>query len=128
MAQSEPLEAVDEREDRTRTQDYTSSIEGSRSVAYRAGTQKARLLKAFGELGDATDEEAAKRAGISLLSCYWKRCGELRADGLIEWVYAHNDHAQRRGNAGTFRNLSRITAPGVDAHRRMTQSSLEHSA
>ena len=72
----------DFRNGRTRNPDWTSSIMGAQSVAYRAGSQKARLLDAYQQaypLG-LTDDEAAVAAGLPLTSCYWKRCGELRQD------------------------------------------------
>lgn len=71
---------------RVRTDDYETSKAGAASVAYRAGSQKARLMTAYTAtlpLG-YTDEEAAIVAGISMTSCYWKRCNELREAGLIE--------------------------------------------
>lgn len=75
----------DFRNGRTRNPDWTSSIMGAQSVAYRAGSQKARLLDAYQQaypLG-LTDDEAAVAAGLPLTSCYWKRCGELRQDNMI---------------------------------------------
>lgn len=51
----------------------------------RWGSHRARLLQAFGDLVDATDEEAGIFAGLHERHiCYWKRCSELRLYGLIE--------------------------------------------
>lgn len=75
----------DFRNGRHRNPDWTSSVMGAQNVAYRAGSQKARLLAAYEAaypLG-LTDDEAAVAAGLDLTSCYWKRCGELRQDLLI---------------------------------------------
>ena len=75
----------DFRDGRHRQPDRPSSVKGAQSVAYRAGTQKARLLDAYQQaypLG-LTDDEAAVAAGLPLTSCYWKRCGELRQDNMI---------------------------------------------
>lgn len=43
------------------------------------------LLHAYWGAGPAglTDEQAADRAGVPVRSCWWKRCGELRALGVI---------------------------------------------
>jgi hypothetical protein len=91
---------------RTRTGDYETSNEGAIKVATRAGAQKLLLLTFFCQFGDCTDEEAA--AGVGLLnSCYWKRCGELRAAGLIEFT-----GETRIGAAGVRRRVSVITERG----------------
>lgn len=68
----------------------------------RAGSQALRLLEAYRRIADyrvtddrtdphpaeygLTDSEARAIAGISARSCYWKRCSELRAEGLIRPV------------------------------------------
>lgn len=73
-------------------------------------TQKYQLLRQFrraGELG-CTDEEAAESAGL-LRACFWKRCGELRDDGLI--VYSPE---KRKGYSGVLRAVSVITPEGLD--------------
>lgn len=90
---------------RVRRDDYATSKEGARSIAYRAGSQKARLLTAYRGAGDLglTDDEAAARAGLSATTCYWKRCGELRADGAIAAT-----GATRMGAAGVERIVCRI--------------------
>ena len=57
----------------------------SRDNRMRWGSQRHRLLEAFAERADMTDEEAGKATGLyALRACYWKRCGELRDLGLIE--------------------------------------------
>lgn len=70
---------------RHRYPDWSTSIAGAKSVAYRAGSQKAMLLAAYQNAypNGLTDDEAAVAAGLPLTSCYWKRCGELRNDGKI---------------------------------------------
>lgn len=75
----------DDRSGRTRAVDHGTSVQGADSVAYRAGSQKARLLAAYAEAGSRglTDDEAAVACGLER-SCFWKRCGELRQDGMIE--------------------------------------------
>lgn len=94
--------APDHRRGRTRTNDHVSSEAGAESVAYRAGSQKAKLLAAFKAAPDGlTDEEAAEVAGL-LRSCFWKRCGELREDGVITPTGAY-----RMGEAGVQRMVCR---------------------
>jgi hypothetical protein len=86
---------------RTRTPDHETSEEGARSIAYRAGSQKARLLDAY-TVGECTDEEAAGWAGL-LGACYWKRCNELRQDGKIIPT-----GETRTGRAGVQRMVCRL--------------------
>lgn len=101
---------------RTRTGDYSTSIAGAADVSKRAPIQADRLLHSFHLAGHVglTDEQAATMADLEE-SCYWKRCGELRADGLIEFT-----GETRKGRAGVERNISTITIPGrvwIDALR-----------
>ena len=76
---------LDERKGRSRRNDHKTSKAGAQDVAYRAGSQKDKLLNAYRTAYPAglTDEEAAIAAGLSLRSCFWKRCSELRQDRLI---------------------------------------------
>jgi hypothetical protein len=78
-------------------------------------SQRGRLLLAFlaaGELG-LTDEEARISAEIAEKSCWWKRCGELRAAGLIEVMRDGEEFAVTRvGSSGTSRIVSVITLEG----------------
>jgi hypothetical protein len=97
----------------TRRDDYDTSIDGAASVKMRARSQRFKLLDVFASWHDAgcTDEEAASGAGL-LRSCYWKRCGELRALGLIEFT------GQRaKGDAGVNRLVSAITPKGREVVR-----------
>lgn len=92
-----------------RVNDWATSIEGAKSVAYRAGSQKDSLLKAFQTAYPAglTDEEAAVAAGMALTSCYWKRCGELRQDGFISGLMSSNGTVSTRlGSSGVHRIVS----------------------
>lgn len=94
-----------------RTGDYATSVEGAVNVAKRAPNQRAHLLAAFyfADVIGLTDEEAATDCGL-LDACYWKRCGELRADGLIEFT-----NNVRTGRSGTSRKVSVITERGRSA-------------
>lgn len=86
-------------------------------VKVRAGTQRARLLKAFAvhEIGRAihegpglTDEQAMLCAeGVAYTSEYAKRCSELREGGFIVPT-----GETRAGAAGAQRIVSRITDKG----------------
>ena len=94
---------------RHRVDDWETSIEGANSVAYRAGSQKDLLLKAFKAAHPAglTDEEAAIASGISLTSEYSKRCGELRQDGFISGLMSSNGTVSTRlGSSGVHRIVS----------------------
>lgn len=93
---------------RTRRNDYNTSIAGAEYVTPKAPTQKIRLLRQFKRAGEngLTDEEAAYSAGL-LDSCFWKRCGELRKEGLIVYV-----DAVRKGHAGIIRKVSVVTEEG----------------
>lgn len=69
-----------------RVDDPETSHAGARSVKYRAGSQKAKLLAVFAAAaGPITDAEAATIAGLAAKPgcCWWHRCSDLRADGLI---------------------------------------------
>jgi hypothetical protein len=97
------------RKGRHRVSDWTTSIEGANSVAYRAGSQKDLLLKAFKAAYPAglTDEEAAIASGISLTSEYSKRCGELRQDRFISGLMGSNGTVSTRlGSSGVHRIVS----------------------
>lgn len=111
--------AVDPHEaTRVRTDDYDTSIEGAQTVSRRAGNQRLALLAEYHRAsaiwnGDParqgmTDEEAGEAAGL-LGSCYWKRCGELRASGWTTW---HPDALKRKGHAGVNRRVSVLTDEG----------------
>ena len=89
---------------RVHSEDHDTSIEGAEDVAGRAPNQQQRLLDQWTKVapGSLTDEEAADLAGLER-SCYWKRCGELRRAGLIEY-----DGSTRTGAAGVSRKTSRL--------------------
>lgn len=98
--------SVDLAPGRIRRDDHATSKAGARSVAFRAGSQKAKLLDAYraAPLG-LTDEEAAVAAGIPARSCWWKRCNELREAGAI---VPTGD--TRVGEAGVPRMVCRASA------------------
>lgn len=98
---------------RHRGSDHTTSVQGAEDVSKRAPTQRIRLLVEFEQAGiiGLTDEEAGELAGLAM-SCYWKRCGELRRDGLIEFIPETEQGAYRKGTAGVARRVSVITTAG----------------
>lgn len=107
IADEEPREA---RVIPSRTTDPATSHSAAKAVTVRAGTQRARLLIAFMELPDATDEEAMERAdGVSPFSEYSKRCSELREVGMIKPT-----GETRPGISGQARIVSVITERGLD--------------
>ena len=103
------------------------SKQGAHDVAFRAGTQKARLLEAYAQHADLTGAEAAGHAGIALSSAYWMRCSELRAQGLIEEVLDDaGNTVLRDGPMGSPQMVSRITDRGLATHRSMKESNGHH--
>jgi hypothetical protein len=90
-----------------RTDPLTSHM-AAEAIAIPARSQRARILIAFSRVEDATDDYAAQVAGISLLSCYWKRCSELREDGFIRPT-----GEVRPGWSGQDRIVCRITDKGL---------------
>jgi hypothetical protein len=81
-----------------------------------SGSQQGRLLLAYAANGDGpglTDEEARVSAGIAERSCWWKRCGELRAAGLIAPLEdAEGVQVTRTGSSGMQRAVCVITPEG----------------
>jgi hypothetical protein len=78
-------------------------------------SQRGQLLLAYLTAGEAglTDEEARVSAGIAERSNWWKRCGELRAAGLIAVVQDQFENTLTRvGSSGTSRIVCEITLEG----------------
>lgn len=83
----------------------------SRENRLRWGSQRHKLLAAFADATDMTDEEAGKVTGLySSRACYWKRCGELRDLGLIE-----DTGRTRTSECGHEVIVSAITQKGLAA-------------
>lgn len=99
----------DDRKGRHRNTDPETSRQGAQSVAYRAGSQKAKLLQAYADAGERglTSEQAAEIADL-MRTGYWKRASELRQDGLI----AETDQT-RTGTAGVAQMIYVITSLGL---------------
>jgi hypothetical protein len=104
----------EETRSRHRRDDYDSSKEGAKAVKRWAAGHKNRLLIQFDVNPDGlNDEEAAEKAGL-LDACYWKRCGELRKLGFIEYP---EDEPMRKGRKRISRMISTITPSGHQAVR-----------
>lgn len=101
-----------------RTDPRTS--DGTKTATMRAGTQRHRLLKAYGDTnadlkGGLTDEEAMELAqGVRHDSEYATRCSELRNAGWIA-----DTGSDRKGATGTPRIVCAITDMGRTELRRL---------
>jgi hypothetical protein len=95
-----------------RNADPTTSVLGAGDVKPRRGSQQALLLAEYAHRDGLTDEEAGLFSG--LLSrpkcCYWKRCSELRAKGLIVPT-----GETRLSSAGSAMQVCAITTAGKEA-------------
>ena len=100
-----------------RKTDPSTSKAGARSVSYRAGTQKARLLLAhYAASRPLTDAEAAQNAELLTKPgcCWWHRCSDLRADGMLEVVGEGTSPI-----TGEAAMLSTLTERGLAAAERL---------
>jgi hypothetical protein len=75
----------------SRTDDPPTSKAGAKSVKIRANSQMAQLLVIYLMAFDRfklTDDQAADESGLLAKAgcCWWKRCSDLRALGLIEAI------------------------------------------
>jgi hypothetical protein len=95
-----------------RSADPITSVLGAGDVKPRRGSQQALLLAEYAHRDGLTDEEAGLFSG--LLSrpkcCYWKRCSELRAKGLIAVT-----GETRLSSAGSAMQVCAITPAGKEA-------------
>lgn len=99
----------------SRNTDPDTSHKGEKDVALRADTQKYDLLDAFERYGPTMmSEEAARLAGISALSCYWKRCSEL----CLDMGYLEDTGNRKTGRSGSERIVYTITPRGSAALRK----------
>lgn len=105
---------------RHRTPDHLTSVEGAKDVEQRAPNQKIQLLRSYAYAGHRgfTDEQAAQHAGLTG-TCFWKRCGELRARG---WIEQPEGEPTRKGSAGVGRIICTITVEGQAYLRSLRQA------
>jgi len=95
---------------RHRNPDHESSVDGARAAGGTSKRFRDQLLLEYSYVPGTgwTDQEAGRAAGL-LDTCYWKRTGELRALGLIEWT-----GERRKAPTGVARKVSRITEAGQE--------------
>ena len=95
-----------------RLSDPSTSNEGIHDVLPKAGSQQRKLLLAYASrpMG-LTNEEAAEIAGLHVVGCcYWKRCADLLAAGLIE-----DTLTTRVASTGSEQRVCAISAKGKRA-------------
>lgn len=96
-----------------RASDPDTSRDGGKAVQPRRGSQAMLLLSAYKTASDGlTDEQAGDLTGLSAnrKCCYWKRCSELRATGLII-----DTLRRRNSSAGSPQMVCEITEEGLTA-------------
>lgn len=105
----------------SRIDDPPTSKAGAKSVKIRANSQMAQLLTvylfAFGS--ELTDDQAAHASGLWFKNgcCWWKRCSDLRALGLIESVGS---------GISPFTGEERMTCQITEAGRKLAFTFLEN--
>jgi hypothetical protein len=97
---------------RARNTDPETSKKAARSVGMRASSQKAKLLRVFGDANEPlTSEEACIAAGINIRSCHWRRCGELaNDDGLLEVFHINGVKYTKKSSLGEH-NVTYVITP-----------------
>ena len=90
-----------------RFNDPDTSHKAADDINVRVGTQRYKILSAFGFGGAMTADEAQEASGVPVRSCYWKRVSELRSIGLIS-----DTGVRRMGSSGSDQIVSIITAKG----------------
>ena len=94
-----------------RSADPVTSRQGAKDVLPRRDSQQGQLLAVYRNQPGLTDEEAGQLSGLAAKPkcCYWKRCSELRAKGLIE-----DTGDTRFSSAGSAMRVCRITQRGAE--------------
>ena len=94
-----------------RRSDPATSSDGARVASIRAGSQQYALLEAWyhADHDGLTDEQATHLSGLDISGARspWKRCGELRAAGLLSLT-----GETRKSTAGSKQRVRRITQAG----------------
>ncbi len=95
-----------------RSADPITSVQGATDVKPRRASQAMLLLAEYAHRDGLTDEEAGLFSGLlnRPKCCYWKRCSELRAKGLIEPT-----GDTRLSSAGSAMQICAITQAGRQA-------------
>jgi hypothetical protein len=98
---------------RTSGNTYLTGTAAVRELARHAPNQRVKLLIQYaadkGSNGEGLIDEEAGAAAALLHTCYWRRCTDLRDEGLIE---RPADARMRKGSAGTDRMVCEITDAG----------------
>lgn len=95
---------------KARADDLKTSKMAADFVKAKATTARVRLMQAHAANPQGlTDEEAARWAGVSLVSEYATRCSELVRAGLLA-----DTEDTRIGSSGAARVVRRITDLGVE--------------
>lgn len=104
--------------------DYETSVQGAYVSRAAKESQALRLLSAWGTAGTEgfTYAEAVEVAGIpDGEGCPWKRAGELRERGLLEWLRDEDGKIVKRRNeryrAMVNQGVSVITLAGRERLR-----------
>lgn len=94
-----------------RNDDPDTSKQGAKDVLPRRGSQQAQLLAVYRNQPGLTDEQAGVLSGLASKPkcCYWKRCSELRAKGLIEPT-----GETRLSSAGSAMQVCRLSTKGAE--------------
>jgi len=103
-----------------RATDPVTSRAGARHVRLRLASQQHRLLAVYGHpsaFDGITDEEAGTLSQLAAnpKCCYWKRCSELRAKGLIR-----DTGRTLPGSAGAEMMVCAITDDGLNELGRLS--------
>lgn len=81
-------------------------------------------------IGGLTDEEAGIMSGLREKPgcCYWKRCSELRQQGLLEVVYMNEWEAlTRTSQAGEQQQVCTLTQAGLQRARTLLSQGHRHT-
>lgn len=97
-----------------RNTDPMTSVQGATDVKPRRASQAMLLLAEYAHRDGLTDEEAGLFSGLAHRPkcCYWKRCSELRAAGLIIPT-----GETRLSSAGSMMQVCAITEEGERAFK-----------
>ena len=82
-------------------------------LAVERANQRRKLLLAIHALGPMTAHMAAVHSGLAVFGlCPWKRVGELKASGFVEWLRRPNGAVVKEVNptgqkAGVYRTTSK---------------------
>ena len=115
VGQTDIFDALADTDPKTvsRRDDPHTSKAAAAAIAYRTGTQKAAILKLYGQAQEdgLTDEEVASFLGWVEVNKARKRCSDLRNEDMIEPV--NDGSVTRVGKSGMANLVCVITTRGV---------------